>query len=807
MGSALRQAIRSSVSQPSFTLMAVTMLALGIGTTAAIFSVVNAVVLRPLPYANEDRLVWVWSLDTRRAVRQWASYPDFRDWQERSRTLELLTGWSTSEQTLAGTEPQRIRTGIVTRDFFELLGVRPLIGTTVRINEQGAPRWQVVLSHALWQRRFNSAPDAIGQALTMSGQNYTIVGVASRDFRFPIDAQPVDLWLLLGSDQVNPALRERRDARMFEAIGRVRAGSTLEQAQAEMDGIAADLARQFPSTNREVGVEVVSAREQMVGKHSNILLLVFGAVGCVLLIACVNVANLLLARIVGRQRELVVRTALGASKVRLAGQLVLENLPLVLAGGVLGAIVANWTVRALVPLVPFDLPRAEEIGIDVVSFAFIVVITALSGMAISLAPLAGASRLNVAAAFQENTPGVTAGRVRRFSGVLVVGEIALAMILLAGAALFVTSFTRLTEPDPGFDPRNVLSFHVDFSSPKYSPLDAAEVFQRLQAQLEAIPGVRAASAGLQLPDRGLPVLDEALPLVEVEGRPIAPTDRKRTSLLRTQPRYFQAMGIPLVAGRDFRDTDHIQSPRVTIVNASLANAYFPNEDPIGKRLVLDSWTFFGRRVHEIVGVAADVKHQGLSTPPAFLTYLPMAQFPANGSDVVIRTAGDPLTYVAAVRDAVRRVDPEQPIFDIQTIDQRVAQTLAQDRFGAVLMSAFSFLAVMLALGGLYSILSYSIAQRTREVGVRMAMGATAGKVVTMVMVQGMTLVLAGVALGVAGALALGRVIENLLFGIVPTDPLTLVTVSVLLASVALLASWIPAWKAARVDPLVALRYE
>lgn len=377
-----------------------------------------------------------------------------------------------------------------------------------------------VLSHALWQRRFNSSPDALGQALTMSGQTSTVVGVAPRDFRFPIDAQPVDLWLLLGSDQFNPALRERRDARMFEVIGRVRAGSTLEQAQAELDVIAAGLGRQFPSTNREVGVEVVSAREQTVGKHSNILLLVFGAVGCVLLIACVNVANLLLARIAGRLRELAVRTALGASRARLAGQLVLENLPLVLAGGVLGALVASWIVRAVVPLFPVDLPRASEIGIDLTSLAFITVVTGLTGIAVSLAPLAGASRLNVVAAFQENTPGVTGGRVRRFSGALVVGEIALAMILLTGAGLFVASFNRLNVPDPGYDPRNVLSFHVDFSAPRYLPLDAADAFQRLQAWLEAIPGVRAASAGLQLPDRGLPVLDEALPLVEVDGRPM-----------------------------------------------------------------------------------------------------------------------------------------------------------------------------------------------------------------------------------------------------------------------------------------------
>jgi putative ABC transport system permease protein len=381
------------------------------------------------------------------------------------------------------------------------------------------------------------------------------------------------------------------------------------------------------------------------------------------------------------------------------------------------------------------------------------------------------------------------------------------MILLAGAALFLASFSRLNAPDPGFDPHDVLSFHVDFSSPKYSPPEAADAFRRLQTQLEAIPGVRVASAGLQLPDRGLPVLDEALPLVEVEGRPIAATERKRTSLLRTQPGYFEALGIEIAAGRDFRDTDHPESPRVTIVNESLARAYFPDEDPIGKRLVLDSWAFLGRRTLEIVGVVGNVKHQGLSTPPALMAYLPLAQFPNNGSGVVVRTAGNPLSYVNAVRDAVRRVDPDQPIFDIQTIEQRISHAIAQDRFGAVLMSAFSFLAVMLAVGGLYSVLSYSMAQRTREIGVRIAMGATSGDVVMLVLAQGMVLVLAGVALGLAGALALGRIIENLLFGIVPTDAATLFGVTVLLTLVALLASWIPAWKATRVDPLVALRYE
>ena len=809
MRQAVRQAIRSCAAHPSFTLMAVMMLALGIGTNATMFSIVNAVMLRPLPYQNDDRLVWVWALDTRRSVRQWASYPDFLDWQERSRTLELLTGWGSNELTLTGTdEPQRLRSAIVTGNFFQLLGVAPILGTTTRVAGIGAPDRQVVLSHALWERRFNAEPGLVGQSITLSGQRHTVVGIMPADFRFPIDAQPSDLWFLLGRDQFNPALRERRDARMFEVIGRVREGSTIDQAQAEMNVIAATLGREFPATNGEVGVQVVSAKDQIAGRFSDVLLLLFAAVGCVLLIACVNVANLLLARAAGRQRELAVRTALGAGRMRLAGQLFLESLPLAVAGGVFGGLLASWGVRALVPLIPSDLPRAGEIGIDIASLAFIVLASGVTGIAVSLAPLVSATRVNLVAAFQEGTPAASVGRgARSLSHVLVVGEIALAMILLAGAALFLNSFTRLSEPDPGFDPRNVLSFHVDWSSPKYSPTQAAVTFRELQARLHAIPGVRAASVGLQLPDRGAPVVDEALPLVEVEGRPIAVSQRQRTALLRTQPGYFQAMGIPLVGGRDFRDSDRPQTPPVTIINESLARAYFPNEDPVGKRLVLESWTFFGRRSHEIVGVAGDVKHRGLTTPPALLAYLPMAQFPSTGSDVVVRTANDPLTYVTAVRAAVRSIDPDQPIYDIQTVEQRVARTLAQDRFGTLLLSVFSFLAVMLAVGGLYGVLSYATAQRTREVGVRIAMGAASGDIVRLMLFQGMTLALTGVALGLAGALALGRIIGNFLFGVVPTDPLTLAVVATILTSIALLACWLPAWKATRVDPIVALRYQ
>jgi putative ABC transport system permease protein len=518
-----------------------------------------------------------------------------------------------------------------------------------------------------------------------------------------------------------------------------------------MDIIAASLGRQYPNTNREVGVQIVPAKEQVTGTFSNVLLLVFAAVGCVLLIACVNVANLLLARATGRRQELAVRSALGASRPRLAGLLFLEGFPLSALGAVVGSVLAFWVLRALVPLIPADLPRAEDIRIDLGSLVFVVVVSVLTGLMVSVAPLVTASRVNLLASLQNSAPTVSSGRTaRRLSHLLVVGQIAVAMVLLTGAALFVNSLARLSEPDPGFDPDNVLSFRVEWPSPKYDAYDAVQQFRNLQTRLQAIPGVRAASVGLQLPDRGSPLLDEALPLVEVEGRPLAVTGRKRTGLLRTQPGYFLTMGIPIVVGRDFRDSDRAQAPLVTVINESLARAYFPNENPVGKRLVLESWTFFGRRAHEIVGVVGDVKQRGLTTPPALLAYLPIAQFPSNGSDVVVKTTSDPRAYVDAVREAVRGLDPDQPIYDIQTVEQRLADTLARDRFSALLLGAFSILAVLLALGGLYGILSYSLAQRTSELALRIAMGAATRDIMMMMLSQGLIMAVAGVGLGWRG---------------------------------------------------------
>jgi putative ABC transport system permease protein len=471
-----------------------------------------------------------------------------------------------------------------------------------------------------------------------------------------------------------------------------------------------------------------------------------------------------------------------------------------------GGLLAVWAVRVTAPFIPAEVPRAGEIDLDLRVLGFAVLASALTGVVVSLAPLWNASRVDVAAALQRATSTASQPRgARRFSGALVAGEIALAMMLLTGAALVMNSFARLNQTDPGFNPQDVLSFHLEWPTPAYPPARAAQAFDELKSRLEAVPGVRAASIGLQLPDRGLPLLDEALPLVEVTERPAAAATRQRTSLLRIQPGYFRAMGIPLVMGRDFDANDAGGTALVIIVNESLARAHFPGENPIGKHLTLESWSFFGRLTLEIVGVARDVAHRGLTTPPVLLTYLPLGQHPYNAADVVVRTEGNPLDFVSAVRATLRSLDPNIPISDIQILEGRIARSLAQDRFTALLLGVFSGLALLLAAGGLYGVLSYAVARRTHELGIRLVMGASVGDMLRLVLGHGMAVALAGIAIGMAGALALTRVVASLLFGVTPTDPPTFAAVTLLLVLVALVACWLPARRATRCDPIAALR--
>jgi putative ABC transport system permease protein len=599
----IRYGVRMLLKSPGFTAVAVLTLALGIGANTAIFSVIDAVLLRPLPFKESDRLVAVWSTDARRGLsKQYVSSPDLSDWRSRNRSFEHLTGWFTYEfRLVGGGDPLRVKGTGVDGDVFTLLGVAPMLGRTFRAEDDRV----VVLSHGLWQRRFNADPNLVGQSITLDSESYTVVGVMPRGFQFPIQAEPADLWATWNFAQ-HAGPQHNRDARTMEVIGRLRPAVTLGQAQAELDGIAAALREQYPDTNKEIGGRLIPAAEDLVSNHRRALLVLFGAVGCVLLIACVNVANLLLVRAAGRQREMAVRTALGATRARTVRQLLTESLLLAVAGGIIGSLIALWGVDALVALNPVYLPGADRIAVDGRVLAFTLLVSLVIGVLFGLAPAWHASKIDLTTALKEGQRMATEGAGgKRLRSALVVGEVALALVLLIGAGLLINSLWRLSQVDPGFDSRDVLTFRVSLPYNKYDPAQAGEFFRRLQTRLQAIPDVRAASTVFPLPLHGDVVFNSMLDSFDmrlnIEGRPLPRSERPRTDGLTVQPDYFRAMGIRLVAGRDFTSADDAKAPPVAIINETLARRYFPGEDPVGRRLRLDSVFVKEPPLRQIVG--------------------------------------------------------------------------------------------------------------------------------------------------------------------------------------------------------------
>ena len=806
----LRYGARMLLKNPGFTLIAVITLALGIGANTAIFSVIDAVLLRPLPFKDSARLVAAWSTDLRNPqAKQYVSTLDLADWRTQSRSFEQLAGWFIYDFTLlSGGEPRRVKGSGVDGDLFTLLGVQPMLGRVFRADDDKV----AMLSYGLWQRRFKGDPNLVGQSITLNGESYTVVGVMPQGFQFPIVADSVDLWATWNyAKHDGPA--NKRDARLMEVIGRLQPQATLTQAQAELDTITAALRQQYPDTNKDIGARLIPAAENLVGDHRRALLVLFGAVGCVLLIACVNVANLLLARAAGRRREIAVRAALGASRARIAFQLLTESLLLALAGGGLGGLIALWGVDALVALNPSYLPGADRISVDGRVMSFTLLASLLTGVLFGLAPAWHASKIDLTTALKDSGPALSEGvGGRRLRSALVITEIALALILLTGAALLITSFWRLRQVDPGFDLRNVLTFRLSLPYEKYDAPQAGEFFRQLQPRLLAIPGVRAASTVFPLPlngDESFDSIDVSLDQrIELEGRPLQPRERLRIDGRTVQPDYFRAMGIRLAQGRDFTERDNKEAPKVAIINETLARRYFPNEDPLGKRIALYSVFVKDRPpLCQIIGVVGDVKHRGLSAEPRPEVYVPLAQEPFQELFVVVKTESDPLNLVGAVRAAVQTLDQAQPIYDVKTLDARLGSSLAQQRFNTLLLAIFSALALLLAAVGLYGVLSYTVAQRTHEIGIRLALGAQSSDVLKLVIKQGMQLVLIGVVIGLVGALALTRLMQGLLFGVSATDPFTFTLIALLLASIALLACYLPARRAAKVDPMVALRCE
>jgi putative ABC transport system permease protein len=809
----LRFGLRTLAKNPSFTAVAVLTLALGIGANTAIFSVVNAVLLRPLPFPAPDELVRVVSVRLRENVPDNASYPDFADWRAQNHVFERMAAFHADSFTLTGQgEAAHIPGAIVSADLFSLLSARPALGRTFLPEEDnlGAAGGGlvVILSYRLWQERFGADPGIVGRTIELDNRSFTVVGVMPAGFQFPIQAEPIDFWTTFAVEFIAPtggqSMAEQRGAHYLDVVARLKPHVSGTQAQAEMRTIVNALNKQYPE-NAPRGVRIVPELDQLVGDVRPALLVLLAAVGCVLLIGCANVANLLLARAAARQKEMAVRGALGAGRGRIIRQLLTESLLLASVGGTLGTALALWGIHAVVGLVPEDIPRLAGIHLDGSVLVFTILLSLLTGILFGLAPALQVSRPNVMESLKEGGRGLADSLHRsHMRSFLVVFDMAVAVVLLVGAGLLIQSFWHLQRVDPGFNPHRILTFKIDLPYTRYEGVHQTQFFQQAVMRLNRLPGVRSASLVLPLPLDG----DEIDTSFDIEGRHAVRADQPRTNYSWTEPGYFRTLGIPLLRGRDFTERDDLKATPVVIINETLARNFFPHRDPIGLRIKPGiSNGYKESPMREIVGVVGDVKLNGLTAPAGPQVYVPVAQSPLGNMIVVVHTEIDPLSVAPTVRKEVAAMDKDLPIYGVKTLDQYLGESVAQPRFDTSLVGIFAALALALAAVGLYGVVSYSATLRTHEIGVRVALGAQKGDVLELVVGQAFKLALIGVAIGIAGALMLTRFLSSLLYGVRPTDPLTFIAVSMILTSVALMAGYIPARRATKVDPLVALRYE
>ena len=781
-----------------FTAVAVLTLALGIGANTAIFSAVFAVLLRPLPFPDSERIVSLEGVNPSKGVADSnMSVPDFAEWQAHGHALEQLAGFVTGGSLLVtGEEAERVRGTSVTADFFPLFRTDPLRGRALQADDarKDAPP-VAVLSHGLWQRRYGGDPNVVGKQIMVGRESTTVVGVMPPPFNYPARTE---IWLPLTLD---PAA-ERRDNRYLEVVARLRPDATLAQAQAQLDAVNSRLAQSYAETNSGWSVKLTNLRERLVGNMRAPLLVLLGAVAFVLLIACANVANLLLARATSRRKEFAVRDALGASRARIVRQLLTESLLLSLAGGAAGLLLSLWLTQLLISLIPADTPRFDEIGPDARVFGFALGVSVITGLLFGLAPALQASRTDRNEALKEGgRTGSDGARRNRVRSLLIVSEIALSFMLLAGAGLLVRSFLRLRDVNPGFNPAGVLAMRLSASGPQYPAGPArAELYRQALERIESLPGVESAGAVLSLPLGG-DTFNVGRSFIR-EGRPATPEESAGASYLVVTPGYFRALQIPLVTGRTFAGQDTGNSPMVVIVGETMARRFWPGESPVGKRITIWRDEKFPR---EIVGVVGDTRSQPGESPGAQM-YVPYAQDPNWGSlSLVIRSSADPASLTAPVRNEVHSLDKSIPVYNVRPMSDVVAASLAERRASALLVGAFALLALLLALVGIYGVTAYYVTQRTHEIGVRMALGAQPRHVLGLVMGQSLRLTVAGLVLGLCGGLALTRALESLLYGVRPTDPATFAAAAALLGAVALLACLLPARRATKVDPLIALR--
>jgi len=805
----LRYGLRMLAKIPGFTAVAMLTLALGIGANTAIFSMVNAVLLRPLPYSEPDRLVRVVSVRLRDGADDNVSYPDFVDWRARNHVFEGLAVFRTGGFTLTGMGTAlRLNGAVVSAELFKLLRVAPSLGRPFLPEEDkpGAVSGTdaVILSHGLWQSQFGTDPSVLGRTIKLNGKSFTVVGVSPPGFQFPIQTDVPDLWTTIAVDGAGKeSMITQRGAHYLDVIARLKPGVTLPHAQAEMSTIVSNLNKQYPE-NYPRAAKVVPELGEMVKDVLPALLILLGAVGCVLLIACANVANLLLARGTARQREIAIRSALGASRGRVIRQVLTESIVLSSLGGALGLLLGVGGMGLLTRLIPGEIPRLSEISLDLRLLAFAAMVSLVTGILFGLAPAVQGSKSDLTEALKEGGRGSSEGVHRsRIRSTLVVGELAVAMVLLVAASLLIQSLSCLERVDPGFDPRNVLTFGVHVPA-TYSDAQGLAFFRQVVAGIGSLPGVRTASAAVPLPLSG----DEMDTSFEIEGRPVAKAKRPTTIFNLVEPRYFATMGIPLMRGRDFTPGDDLKARPVVIVSETLAKRFFPDQNPIGQHIKPGiSNGYPADPMREIVAVVTDVKQASMAENASAEVYVPLAQCPNNSMLVVVRTQTDPMSIVAAAREKVKTLDKDVPIFAVKTLDEYVGESMAQARFNARLLGIFAGLALALAVVGIYGVISYSVTQRTHEIGVRVALGAGLGDVLKLVVGQGLRLALVGMAVGMVVALPATRLLRAMLFSVRPTDLTTFLLVSLVLFAATLLATYIPARRASKVDPVVALRYE
>jgi putative ABC transport system permease protein len=794
--------VRMLRKSPGFTAVAILTLALGIGLNTAMFSILDAVLLRPLPYPNASRLVKAEGYDVSSGeVLGTASFPDFVDWGKDSPFFSSLTAYEERTFNLVGSlQPEHVKGQAVSHEFFETLGVSPALGRSLANFEQ---QQAVVLSDSFWKRSFGSNPAVVGQSITLDDSSYLIVGVAPLSFRFP--DPDTDLWLSI--NPMRPDFREELTGRGnlgFFVVGRLKPNITLAQARTGMETIARRLAQQYPDADRDLGIRLIPLREDLAAKSRTSLVFLMGSAIVVLLIACANIGNLLLARSQTRRAEISIRASLGATRQRLILQLITESLLLAASGGSLGAILAFSFTGALLSWAPKDIPRLASVHIDLVALGFTFLISVLSGICFGLVPAWQISRKNLNDNLKETGRG--AARRSGLTKLIVTSEIALSLVLLAAAGLLAKSLFLLERVDPGFRTDHLLTVQVYRSMSGDMTADGlwnnwTGFFKRLLTGIEAIPGVESAGATVALPMQG----NRQRSIFRIDGRTFRSlSDEPQADARIVSNNYFDVMKIPLRSGRVFSEHDLRESPHVAIINETLSHRYWPGEDPIGRFIDMPA---FGAGRCEIVGIVADIHQWNLSDEPAPGIYIPYTQEIMPWQTLVIRTKTDPLSLVPALRREVFRLDPQQPLARIATLDQLMETSTAQHRFRAVLLGGFAGLSLLLAALGIFGVMSYAVSQRTREIGIRMALGAQRTAVLRLVVGEGARIAIAGLAIGLVVALALAQFIRSLLFEVSESDPVTFFAVALLLAAVALAACYVPARRAMRVDPLVALRHE